>query len=222
MLKRARLLRWAILSTSHVCRHGRNLFLFSSSTRTASAPRSSRPDCARPAMQPDRRPRRRRHRPPHRRDRPRRHRHRSREPQSRHAREHVPAVARGEAADRHVRRSLRPGLDRGGGRCRRLGLCRRRSEAGARQADPRHGDQPLQRLLAHDARARGGALRAREPQAGRPRQGHPDEIARAFRRGRLCAAAQDGDEPEPQDRRDRREPRHGGRSPGTRRRRNER
>ena len=39
------------------------------------------------------------------------------------------------------------------------------------------------------------------------------------RRGRLCAAAQDGDEPEPQDRRDRPEPGHRGRAarPGRRR-----
>ena len=40
-----------------------------------------------------------------------------------------------------------------------------------RQADPRHGHQPLQRLLAHDARTGGGALGARGPQAHRPGQG---------------------------------------------------
>ena len=78
----------------------------------------------------------------------------------------------------------RPRLDRGGSRGRRLGLCGRRSEAGARQADPRHGDQPLQRLLPADARAGRGAQRAREPQADRARQGHPDDVARTFAKRR--------------------------------------
>ena len=51
------------------------------------------------------------------------------------------------------------GLDRGGGRCRRIGLHRRRAEAGTGEAYPRHGDQPFQRVFAHGAGTGGGAQR---------------------------------------------------------------
>ena len=57
-------------------------------------------------------------------------------------------------------------------------------QEGAGQADPRHGDLALQRLCAADARARGGAQRARGSQDHRPGQGHPDEDRGALARPR--------------------------------------
>ena len=50
-------------------------------------------------------------------------------PEPRRAGADVPGQPRGEAAGRHVRRPERRRLDRGRGRCRRVGLYRRRAEA---------------------------------------------------------------------------------------------
>ena len=66
---------------------------------------------------------------PHLRDRSRRHPDRPGKPEPRRAGADVPGQPRREAADRHVRRPERHRLDRGRGRCRRLGLHRRRSAA---------------------------------------------------------------------------------------------
>src|SRR5437868_10077931 len=54
---------------------------------------------------------------------------------------------RGAAADRDVRGSERCGLDPGVGRCRGVGLHRRRAEEGTGKTDPRSVHFSLQRLL---------------------------------------------------------------------------